>query len=148
MPFRGLLAIAGPIATSRRIYGLTPLHVAAGHGRFSVVKRLLAARADVKARDNGPWTPLHHAASEGHENIVRVLLDYGGDPAASDDHAGTPLQYAILGGHRSVVHLSTAKGIGASGASAGSAALALAAREIDARRCACFWIGGRRRQPR
>ena len=126
-----VLLAANATVDARRIYGLTPLHVAAEHGRFPVVKRLLAARADVNARDNGQWTALHHAASEGYENIVRVLIDHGGDPAAGDDHGSTPLQYAVLGGHRSVVDLLTAKGIGANGASAGSAALALAAREID-----------------
>lgn len=126
-----VLLAANATVEARRIAGLTPLHVAAAHGRFAVVKRLLAAHADVNARDNGQWTALHHAASEGHENVVRLLLDQGGNPAAADDHGSAPLQYAVLGGHRSVVDLLTAKGIGANGASSGTEALALAAREID-----------------
>jgi ankyrin repeat protein len=126
-----VLLAANATVDARRLYGLTPLHVAAEHGRFPVVKRLLAARADVNARDNGQWTALHHAASEGHENIVRLLIAEGGDPAAADNHGSTPLQYAVLGGHRSVIDLLTAKGIGANGASSGTEALALAAREID-----------------
>ena len=62
-----------PAFDSRRIEGLTPLHLAAGFGRFPVTKRLLAAGADPNARESGGWTPLHRAASEGHENVVRLL---------------------------------------------------------------------------
>jgi cytohesin len=126
-----VLLAAGAAVDARRIGGLEPLHVAASQGRFPVAKRLLAARADPNAHDNGGWTPLHHAASEGHENVVRLLLDQGADAGAVDTEGNAPLQYAILGSHRSVVDLLTAKGIPAGGGSGGTAALALAAREIN-----------------
>ena len=125
-----VMLAANATVNARSISGLTPLHVAAEHGRFPVVKRLLAARAAVDGRDNGGWTALHHAASEGHENIVRLLIDQGADPSALSKEGSTPLQFAVLGGHRSVAIFLTAKGIGATGASGGTEAMARAAREI------------------
>ena len=121
-----------PAFDSRRIEGLTPLHLAAGFGRFPVTKRLLAAGADPNARESGGWTPLHRAASEGHENVVRLLLTHGADPRAMDDQGATPLEYAVLNRHRTVTELLAARDEGFSTANSSRAALVKAARDGDA----------------
>jgi ankyrin repeat protein len=59
-----LLAHRAPIEAVRT--GMTPLHLAAFHGRFLVVKRLIAAGARVDLRGPYRWTSLHYAASNGH----------------------------------------------------------------------------------
>ena len=60
----------------------TPLMRAAEHGRIREVKKLLASRADVNARDVVGQTALGFAASEGHLEIVKALLAAGANPNA------------------------------------------------------------------
>ena len=59
--------------------GETPLHyVARRHGdHIEIVRALLDAQADPKARDSRGMTPLHYAAQRGHGEIVQALLDAG-----------------------------------------------------------------------
>lgn len=45
----------------------------------AVVSMLLAAGADVHARDGGELTPLHHAARSGTPKVARALLGAGAD---------------------------------------------------------------------
>ncbi|GLD97538.1 hypothetical protein PINS_up006228 [Pythium insidiosum] len=56
------------------LYGFTPLANAAAGGHTSCVLALVAAGADVNARDVRGYTPLHLAAASGRSDVVRVLL--------------------------------------------------------------------------
>ena len=50
------------------------MHRAAGAGFKSVVDALLAAKADVNARNERGWTPLHSAAEQGFKSVAEALL--------------------------------------------------------------------------
>lgn len=53
----------------------TPLHEAAGNGYVRVVKRLLAAGADVNAKWNDGQTPLSRSAF--HNDVTALLRQHG-----------------------------------------------------------------------
>ena len=55
---------------------------------------LLAAGADVMARDEDGSTPLHWAASNGTPANIQALLDAGADAKAKNKHGHTPWDYA------------------------------------------------------
>jgi hypothetical protein len=57
----------------------TPLHAAALAGNIALVKLLLAAGAQVNARDAYDDTPMHSATGWGHEAVIKLLLAHGGD---------------------------------------------------------------------
>jgi hypothetical protein len=65
---------------------------AEGVNRAEVVRLLLAAGADVNARDALGLTPL--ALSAHNPGIVRLLLEAGGDPNAPDYRGKTALDSA------------------------------------------------------
>jgi ankyrin repeat protein len=73
-----------------------PLARAAEQGDAAAVKRLIAAGADVNARDGGS-TPLIYAARSGDTEAVSALLDAGADPNARGcaSWGWTPLIHAI-----------------------------------------------------
>lgn len=72
-------------------YGETALIKAAELGRLDCIKQLLAAGAEVDARDNGRETALMAAAWNGHADCVRLLLEAGADVNARDIDGRTPL---------------------------------------------------------
>ena len=57
-------------------YGSTPLHCAVTHSDAKVVKALLDAGADLRAKDNEDRTPIHLACIEGNIDTVLVLLEH------------------------------------------------------------------------
>ncbi|MCW5652367.1 ankyrin repeat domain-containing protein [Hydrogenophaga sp.] len=57
--------------------GSTPAHMAANQGRTDVVRVLMAAGADLSARDRHGMTPVDHATQFGHAAVVEVLLQGG-----------------------------------------------------------------------
>ena len=57
--------------------GQTPLHKAASKGKAATVNALLAAGANIEARDGWDETPLHGAASEGNTDTLNALLAAG-----------------------------------------------------------------------
>ena len=69
---------------------------AAERGDAAALRALVAAGADVNARDNG-YTPLVFAARAGDAEAVRALLDAGADPnaRACDANGWTPLIHAL-----------------------------------------------------
>ena len=73
------------------------IHEAASEGYTEVVKRLLAAGADVNVRDDAGRTLLHAASYAGHKEIVELLITKGADLNAKGLLDGaTPLHFAAL----------------------------------------------------
>jgi len=88
--------------------GLTPLMVAARLGRRDVVEALIAAGADVQARDELGLTPLFHACHDpqadcGHPDVVEALLAAGADREARIGYGVRPLMFAAGHGEAAVV---------------------------------------------
>ncbi len=75
----------------------TLLHVAAEWGREDLADLLIAAGADVEARNESDQRPLHVAARYGRPTVVKLLLARGADVGASNWRAHTPLHAASCG---------------------------------------------------
>jgi hypothetical protein len=72
------------------------LQTSAQNGRVADVERLIAARADLEAKDrNGGWTPLHWAVARGHMEVAEKLLAAGASVGAKDMDGQTPLELAV-----------------------------------------------------
>ena len=79
---------------------------AARAGDLEVVKRYLAAGADVNFRNQLGFTPLHVAAQEGHNRIAELLIAKGANLNTTGRLIGTtPLDSAALLGHKGMVEL-------------------------------------------
>lgn len=83
---------------AKNVWENTPLHRAAGWGRFEAAKVLLAESADVGSRDDQGSTPLHRAADRGYDAVVRLLLDANSDVVSRNRWSITPLHYASYQG--------------------------------------------------
>ncbi len=75
--------------------GKTNLHKRAASGTI-LVRPLLLAGADVKARDNDNNTPLHEAAWFNKPHVIELLIMAGADMNAKDKKGNTPLAKAKL----------------------------------------------------
>ena len=86
---------------------ITPLHQAARRGDLKEAKELIAAGADLTARDEHlRSTPLAWAAKFGQLEMVTFLLDQGAPTRLPDDPEwATPLAWAIRRGHEKVAAL-------------------------------------------
>jgi ankyrin repeat protein len=62
------------------------------------VSLLIAAGADVRARNCYGSTPLHTAAASAMRQAAALLLGAGADVNAANNGGWTPLQYAVRGG--------------------------------------------------
>jgi ankyrin repeat protein len=91
---------------------VTPLYVAARAGHDRIVRKLLAAGADINAAKTLPAagglydgvTPLHAASARGHATTVRVLLDdVRCEINCRTTDGTTPLHCAVEGCHLAVV---------------------------------------------
>lgn len=74
---------------ARTDMGSTPLHLAATNPDSGVVKALLAAGADVNARDGEGATPLHLAAYADKSANATLLLQAGADVNAVTSNGRT-----------------------------------------------------------
>ncbi|XP_072177644.1 poly [ADP-ribose] polymerase tankyrase-2-like [Diadema setosum] len=72
----------------------TPLHLAAGYNRISIVQMLLQQGADVHAKDKGGLVPLHNACSYGHFEVTQLLIKHGASVNAVDLWQFSPLHEA------------------------------------------------------
>ena len=70
------------------------LREAAIVGHVETVQALIAAGADILAKDASGATPLHYAAKFGHTETVQALIAAGADIDAKDNNGETPLLYA------------------------------------------------------
>jgi ankyrin repeat protein len=75
---------------ARTAMGSTPLHLAATNPDTSAMKALIAAGADVNARDNDGATPLHMAAYSSRPKNTQLMLEAGADPLAKTDNGRDP----------------------------------------------------------
>ena len=83
----------------------TVLHRASHLGLAHIVRSLLAAGANVNARDMVGNTPLHTAVQDGHDDVVQILLDGGASRNAITQSGVTPLHRAAARGHQSTMEL-------------------------------------------
>jgi len=83
-----------------------PTRIVASQGpqaSLSVVSMLLAANANVDARDANGRTPLAFAAVSGNASVMSALLAAKAIVHAQDENGETPLSRAVKDGHKAVV---------------------------------------------
>src|SRR5205823_6187072 len=86
--------------------GSTPLHKAAEGVNLSLIRLLLAHKADLDPKDVKGRTPLHLAMYSAYEETAALLIARGADPGARDNDRRTPsdlrfiydIHYAAGGG--------------------------------------------------
>ncbi len=79
---------------ARTPLGSTPLHLAATNVDPAALKALIAAGANVNARDNEGLTPLHMAAYAQRAPHAQLLLEAGADAAAKTNAGRDALSIA------------------------------------------------------
>jgi ankyrin repeat protein len=88
------------------VYGRdTALHVAAAGYRTQLARELVAAGADIEARNRRGAVPLHYAADgtpgspcwnpDAQTATIAFLIESGADPNATDSRGVTPLHRAV-----------------------------------------------------
>jgi ankyrin repeat protein len=84
----------------------TPLHISAHRGHLQIVEALLAAGAEVDAREGcSGATALHWAAEGGHPAVAERLLDAGAALAPQDHwHLLSPHDWAVFVVHAPHLH--------------------------------------------
>jgi len=92
-------------APSRNMMRVTALHSAiAGQDRVSTLA-LIAAGADVNAKQQDDFTALHEAAQNDDREIVETLLAAGADPALALANGDRPADVARNHGHAEIAQL-------------------------------------------
>ncbi|MEM1047074.1 MAG: ankyrin repeat domain-containing protein [Pseudomonadota bacterium] len=92
---------AGADCLREGMFGMTPLHYAAGTGSPAIIRALLDAGADVNARSanrNGK-APIHDAADDGNTSAVELLIGAGAATDIADGDGQTGLHLACEYGH-------------------------------------------------
>ena len=101
----------------------TDLHRAAAANDAAAIERLIAAGADIDARDGSGATALLTATHRNHLEAARVLILAGADVNAQDKILDSPYLYAGARGHLGILELTFSHG--AASARAGGKALCL-----------------------
>lgn len=68
---------ADPLAVARNEMRIQPIHAAVAARNKTIVEALIAAGADVNARQQGDFTPLMAAQQNGDEEIIALLISAG-----------------------------------------------------------------------
>jgi ankyrin repeat protein len=92
-------------AVTRNDLANQPLHAAAAGGDVRLCNLLIAAGADVDAKQHGGYTPLHEAAQSGNLEMVDAFLAAGADPILRDDEGRTAADLAAQQGHAAIASL-------------------------------------------
>jgi hypothetical protein len=69
-------------------------------GDAAQARALLAAGADVAARDSDGWSALDWAAGQGDQELIAQLLAAGADAASAAEDGRRPYDIAVAAGHR------------------------------------------------
>jgi len=88
----------------------TPLHMAATHNQCKVAEILIAAKADLQARDDYGASPLCRAAYNGKCEVARILIAAKADVNIKRINDQTPLYWARFGAHWDTVEMLMAAG--------------------------------------
>jgi ankyrin repeat protein len=84
---------------AENVIRVQPLHSAAANRHLELCRLLLAAGADVNAREGSGYTPLHAAAQLGDPEMVELFLSAQADPNAATEGGETPAATAESAGH-------------------------------------------------
>lgn len=90
---------------------ISPLYKACQNKNESIVKHLLAKRADINLCGENKKTPIHKACENGDETIVQLLLDHGADIKIVSKYLGGAFHEACGKGHESIVKLLLDRGV-------------------------------------
>jgi ankyrin repeat protein len=93
-------ALVGSVAENEM--RVQPLHSAAAGRHIEICRLLLAAGAEVDARQAGGFTPLHEAAQNGDPEMVELFLSAGADPTSATDDGRTAADIAAESAHPDV----------------------------------------------
>jgi len=110
--------------------GTSALHWAVYNRNVEMVRLLLAAGADAKARTRlGSLTPVMMAARSGDSAVLALLLNAGGDAVTPNANGTTPLMFAAGSGTAEAVTMLIARGadVNATDVTNGQTALMFAA---------------------
>ncbi len=93
--------VNAPSAASDGGAPAAPIFLALRSGKLAFVRQLIAAGADVDARDDKGSTPLHRAVlaqpADYMTALVSALLDAGADPNAMRPEGGAPIHNLVFG---------------------------------------------------
>ncbi|CAD0197845.1 unnamed protein product [Chrysodeixis includens] len=95
-----LLNSADDIANYGSTEGVTPLHIASGHGNIELIELLLDYGAIIDVQDFDGDTPLHDAVLDLQTEAVVTLLHAGANPEIKNETGGyTPFHLACCRGY-------------------------------------------------
>ena len=95
-PPREPLTIRGDPNVRDSRTGRGPLHIAALANAPRLIEALVAAGADLEARDQDYMTPLHSATLANAPAAIAALLEAGADIEARNRFESTPLHFGLL----------------------------------------------------